>query len=116
MSYDRETFVRQVLTDMGVVAAGETPSAEDAALIEQRTDQTFESLYEEGLLPFDIDGDIPARYMAPLAALVALEAYGAYGFFDRAMYFADRAGEGRKQLWRLRQKPVADIPTRATFY
>lgn len=116
MLYDRETFVRQVLTDMGILAADETPSAEDAALVGQRTDQTFEALYEEGLIPFDIDGQIPARYMAPLAALVAHAVYGAFGLHDQAPFFMERATAARRQLWKLRQAPYQYVRVRATYY
>lgn len=113
-TYSREEFVRQVLLELGVLDASEAPTAEDAVFVGDRRDQKFEELYDEGLLPFDIDGEVPARYFLPLVYLVSVECATAYG--KPLGDYAAKAGDGLRRLWKLRQKPVADIPARATYY
>lgn len=114
--YDRETFVRNVLIELGVIAADEAPSAEDAEYIGKRTQQVFEGLYDEGLIPFDLDGDIPARYFLPLVQMVAAQAQLAYGVQSRAQLLLANAAGARKELWKLRQRPYVDVPTKATYF
>lgn len=113
-TYDRDEFVRQVLIELGVLDATDAPEAEDAVFVGDRRDQKFEELYEEGLIPFDIDGDVPARYFLPLVAIVAVECVTAYG--KAVDIFAAKAGAGTRTLWKLRQKPVSGNPTRATYF
>jgi len=115
-TYPREEFVRQVLLELGVLDATEAPQSEDAVFVGQRCDQVFEELYEEGLIPFDIDGEVPARYFLPLVALVAAECATAYGRNDQLQVIAAKAGAGLKRLWKLRQAPYVYAPTRATYY
>lgn len=114
--YPREEFVRQVLVELGVLDATEAPEAEDAVFVSGRTQQKLEELYEEGLIPFDIAGEIPARYFLPLVALVAAECLTGYGQTARLTEIAAKAHAGLRQLWKLRQKPVADTPTQATYF
>lgn len=115
-TYPREEFVRQVLVELGVLDATEAPEAEDSVFVSDRTDQKFEELYEEGLIPFDVDGDIPARYFLPLMSIVAMECSASYGSSDRLAVLAPKAADGLRRLWKLRQKPVSGNPTRATYY
>lgn len=115
-TYSRQEFIRQVLVEMGVLDATEAPEAEDAVFVGDRADQKFEELYEDGLLPFDIDGEIPGRYFLPLVSILAIECAPSYGMTERLPILAPKAADGMKRLWKLRQKPVADIPARATYY
>jgi hypothetical protein len=113
-TYSREEFVRQVLVELAVLDATEAPEAEDAQFVGDRRDQKLEELYEEGLLPFDVDAEVPGRYFLPLIAIVALECATAYG--KPLSEYAAKASEGMRRLWKLRQQPVPSIPTRATYY
>lgn len=115
-TYPREEFVRQVLVELGVLDATEAPEAEDSVFVSGRTQQKLEELYEEGLIPFDIDGDIPGRYFLPLVAIVSIECLTAYGQTAKLQELAIKAHAGMRQLWKLRQKPVSGTPARATYY
>lgn len=114
-TYTREEFVRQVLVELTVLDANEAPEAEDAVLVGQKTDQKFEELYEEGLLPFDISGEIPGRYFLPLVAVVANECTGAFTPPHVAELEA-KSVKGMKRLWKLRQRAYFGVPTEATYY
>lgn len=115
-TYSREEFVRQVLVELGVLDAAEAPEAEDAQFVGDRRDQKFEELYEEGLIPFDIDGQVPARYFLPLVAIVATECLTAYGKTATMPEVPAKAAAGMKQLWRLRQRANIATPTRVTYF
>lgn len=115
-TYPREEFVRQVLVELGVLDATEAPEAEDSVFVSARTDQKLEELYEEGLIPFDVDGEIPARYFLSLVYIVAAECATSYGRVADLPVLAAKAQGAVRQLWRLRQKPVSGNPVRATYY
>lgn len=114
-TYTREEFVRQVLVDLKVLDANEAPEAEDAKAVNDKTDQKFEELYEDGLIPFDLSGDIPARYFLALVAVVALECAAAFGVPNTAEVGA-KAADGMRRLWKLRQKAYFGVPTEASYY
>lgn len=114
--YPREEFVRQVLVELGVLDATEAPEAEDSVFVSGRTQQKLEELYEEGLIPFDIEGEIPGRYFLSLVAIVAAECATPYGKGSDLPILAAKAAGGVRQLWKLRQKPVIGTSTRATYY
>ena len=115
-TYTREDFVRQVLVELGVLDATEAPAAEDAVTVNQKTDQKFEELYEDGLIPFDIDGDIPARYFLPLLSIVAAESATGYGKSGLLPVLGTKANEGVRRLWKLRQKPYEGTVGKATYF
>jgi len=115
-TYSREKFVRDVLLELRVVDAVEAPEAEDAATIGEKTNQKFEELYDEGLLPFDIDGEIPGRYMIPLVYVVARECMGSYPVGDRAAELEAKGIDGMARLWKLREKFGAGEPATAEYF
>lgn len=115
-TYGREEFVRQVLIELSVLDATEAPEAEDAVFIGQRAEQKFSELYDEGLIPFDLDGEIPGRYFLPLVSIVAIECAPAYGQVNMLPILAPKAAAGMKQLWKLRQRPYVWTPVEATHY
>lgn len=115
-TYNRKEFARQVLIELGVLDATEAPEAEDAEFVDGRTVQKLEELYEEGLIPFDLDGEIPAAYFLSLVYIVAGECLTAYGQSAKLPEIATKSAGAYRKLWKLRQKPVEPIPTRATYY
>lgn len=115
-TYSREKFVRDVLLELRMVDAAEAPEAEDAATIGEKTQQKFEELYEDGLLPFDIEGEIPARYMIPLVYVVARECAGSYPVGDRAMELESKGIDGLARLWKMRDKFAAGEPATAEYF
>lgn len=114
--YSRTEFIRQVLLELGVLDPNEAAEASDHEGIDSRTQQKFEELYEEGLIPFDLDGEIPARYFLPLVRIVACECLNLYGQQDKAAILEANAASGVRQLWKLRQRPYVGNPTAATYY
>ena len=112
--YKQEEFVREVLIELGVLDATEAPEAEDSEHVSRRMAQKFSELYDEGLIPFDIDGDIPGRYFLPLVALVAVECATSYGVPLEAV--AIKAAAGNRSLWKLRQKPHISTPAQADYF
>lgn len=114
-TYTSEQLRDAVMTDLKVKDAYSALSSEDAVLAEQRIQQVLENLQSHGLLPFDIDGDvIPARYFLPLVHVVALELCLPYGV-DPAAY-AQFAGEGRKELYRLKAGPYYGAVAPADYF
>lgn len=115
MDYTRAQFIRRVLLELGVVDATEAPAAQDYEDTEATMLQKFGELYEEGLLPFDIEGDVPSRYVLPLVPIVAIELVTTFGS-PRANEIGTKASFGMKRLWQQRQKPYIYTPVRGTFY
>ena len=115
-TFERERLVRRVLMALGALGATDAPSAEDAALVEETYAQKADELYEEGLLPFDVEGDIPGRYFIPLTWILARELLADFGKFGRAQVVETRAMEAEKRLWKLRQPPYVHTPTRSTYF
>lgn len=115
-TYTRDQFIRRVLIELTVLDANEAPEAEDHADLYDSAQQKFEELYEEGLIPFDLDGEIPARYLLSLVAVVAAENVNAYGVSHLESSLVARAAQGMRQLWKLRQRAYIPTPTAATYY
>jgi hypothetical protein len=70
-----EDFYRRALQRLGILASGETASAEDRALVVE----TYESVYEEinarvGTRAYwSVGGDVPDELALPLATIVAYQ-------------------------------------------
>lgn len=117
-TYTRSQLVRHILDDLEVTDAMTPASAEDHALVLMRIAQEMERLRDdEGLIPFDIDGDaIPSPYMVPLARVIAPSlagAFGKLGELDRLLALETR---GMKALRRLKAQPHYGSAAPATYY
>lgn len=115
-TYNRDQFIRQVLIDLTILDANEAPEAEDSEQIEGRTQQKFEELYEDGLIPFDLDEDIPARYFLPLVSVVCAECITAYGLGHLTDELEGEAARGMRQLWKLRQRAYFHTPVAVNYF
>ena len=115
-TYTRAEFVRAVLMEIGVLDANTSPDAADNVLADDRTQQVFESLDDDGLIPFDVDGAIPARYFLPLVWVVADALIAPFGQASRAQSAAINAEKGRRALQRLKQADYVSAPTPATYF
>lgn len=115
-TFERERLVRRVLMALGALGANDAPDADDSALVQEVYAQKADELYEEGLLPFDVEGDIPGRYFLPLVWILARELLADFGKFGRAQVVEVRAAEADKRLWQLRKAAYVHTPTRATYY
>lgn len=100
-TYPREELVRQVLLRLGVLDSTEAPEAEDAADVGRMAKTVMEDLYTEGKLPFDIQGDIPARYLTHLSYVIAEPMIADYGAFQREANIVRNAEIGRRAINRL---------------
>lgn len=107
-TYSREQFIRRVLVKLTIVDADEAPEAHDYDLVRDTTQQEFERLYDEGLIPFDLDGDIPARFFHPLVHVVAASLTCDYAVPDAAKLTA-YAVNATRHLHRLAQ--AKSLPT-----
>lgn len=115
-TYTRKELVRSALLEIGALDANEAPDASDGKLADDRTQQALEGLYEEGLIPFDVDtNEIPARYFLPLVAIVGDILATPFGRPNREEYAA-KAERGQRKLRQLRQKPYVPTLTPATYY
>lgn len=100
-TYSREELVRQVLLRLGVVDAAEAPEAQDAKDVGIACQSKLEELYEDGKLPFDIEGDIPARYLTHLSYVIAEPLVADYGAFSREATIRQGAIDGMRAINRM---------------
>lgn len=116
-TFTRAELRNRVLGRLGVLDAGSAPSAEDAADVDTHIQSVLEELYDDGLIPFDLDSDaIPAPYLIPLSFLVALPLVPDYGMQARELTIAAGAERGMRTLRRLKAKPYYGAPQVATYY
>jgi hypothetical protein len=116
-TYTRAQLRNQVMEELGLIEAGETPEASDANLVNARCQQKLEELDERGLIPFDLDSDaIPARYMAALVKQIAPLVVGPFGLQGRREDIELQARQGMAELNRLRQADYVSAPTPATYF
>ena len=71
----------RVLEHLGVLAAGQGASAEDAALVDEAIDSAHERLRKFGLVPFATSA-VPPWAQIPLRDYVAGDVGHAFGFGD----------------------------------
>ncbi len=116
-TYTRIELRNAVMHDLAVLDAQEAPLAEDAELVTKRVQATLELLNDEGLIPFDLDGDeIPARYLVPLVQVIAPTLLGAFGKLDEKGPRDADAREGMRALRRLKAAPYFGTPAQANYF
>lgn len=115
-----------VLRRLRILAAGETASAEDAALVEDEYDDTLEALREEGLVYWPNTGrstaEIPQVVFQALVGIMCDAVASAFGV-QTPIEQEDVAGErtttgvAGKRFLRLHiSKRSSGEPTRAVYY
>lgn len=112
----RADLVRLTLIKLGAVDANEAPEAEDAADVDVHVQAKLEELYSDGLIPFDVDGDIPSRYMIHLAFMAALDLLGDYGAESRVESVVAGADRGRKALYRYAARPASGAVVPSEYF
>lgn len=116
-TYPRSELRNRVLGRLGVLDAGEPPAPEDAVDTDTHIQSVLEELYDDGLIPFDLDGgEIPAPYLIPLSYLVALPMIVDYGAQSREQSIAAGANRGLRTLRRLKAKPYYGTPQAAEYF
>lgn len=93
----------QALEELGVLAAGEDASAEDAVLVEARIDRLHEEYVDNGLVAFVLTS-IPAAAVDPFAILVAASCWRAYNGEEGLVQAEQKAGAARRRLARMAQR------------
>jgi len=103
----RRDLVDQSLANLGVLAAGQTPSAEDVARMDGYVDPVVEGLAEREIVEVDDLDQIPAAWFLPLSYIVSGAAAADFGAANdpRVILLGDR---GEKLLHEMLQ-------TRATY-
>lgn len=117
-TYTREQLRNRVLGRLGVLDPSEAPESFDSEAVLEQMQHTLEELYEDGLVPFDIDGDeIPAPYMTALSYVIAQPMAPDYGVSgERAAQIEAGYVRGMKRLWRLKSQPYFGTVQQATYF
>lgn len=112
----RADLVRLVLLKLGVVDANEAPEAEDYADVDLHAQSKLEELYHDGLIPFDLGGEIPARYIIHLAYLIAVGMADDYGVQARMQTLMAGADRGLRALYRYSARPYSGSIVPADYF
>jgi len=115
-TYTRDDLRDAVLGELGAIDPNEPPSPEDAKLAQDRCQQVLEAMYEEGLVWWDIDGDIPARAFIPTMQYIARELIVPYGALQRANIITDNAQRGEDKLWELKEQANVGLTQTADYF
>lgn len=116
-TYSRDQLRDAVLQELGVIDAQGAPSPEDARIATDRCQQQLEYLYDQGLIPFDLDGDeIPARFFVPLTSVIAYNLVMPYGMADRAPLMAANAARNMQALSRLKNHRYMGSTVRSEYF
>ena len=116
-TYDRQQLRAKVLARLGVLDPSQATSAEDAATIDQAIQTTLEDLYEEGLIPFDLDTTtIPAPYFDPLSFVVALPLVADFGVLGRLEMLMDQNERAMRRLRRLKAAPYVGGVVKSEYF
>ena len=75
----RNELVTQALSNLGVLAAGQTPSTEDFESVDGHVDQTIEALEADEIITVDDLSAIPSEWFQPLSVILADDAAMEFG-------------------------------------
>lgn len=119
-------FIDTVAENIGILAAGQSLAAEDAAIIRRRMEAVFARLAREELTTVANTDDIPDAQALALADIVAVECAIPFGITGQALN--DLAGAARVARDSIRmvtsERPTSDVltvprwwgPTRVGYY
>ena len=104
------------LQHLGVLAAGETASAEDAALVEDIVDGVHEGLVGKGLADWDVD-DVPDAVKLAVRNIVAYQSAESFTIGSmRVAALRNEAFEAEREIRRQQQTTPTDEPVRAVYF
>lgn len=115
-TYTREQLVKSVLGELCQVDPNEDVEGADFNTVDLACQGMLESLYEDGLIPFDVDGDIPARYFIPVTWKVTRTLVNTFSAQDREQAIVANDLEADKRLNRLAQGGFIPTVTRADYF
>lgn len=113
---NRAELNRMVLLKLGTVDANEAPEAEDYQDVDVQTLAKLEELYDDGLIPFDLEGEIPRKFLVHLSFLVALELVDDYAAHSRAQTIAAGADRGLRALYRFAARPYSGAVVPSEYF
>ncbi len=99
-----------ILEHLKVLAAGETASSEDAALVDKIIDRVHPQLQVRGMAPFDT-ANIPDHYGEPLTRRIAFNVAPKFGLAQDLVEKAD----AERELRQLSTKPTTEPTTFSDF-
>jgi len=100
---------------LNVVHKNQTPSAEDAALVDEIWVSEHPRLVQRGLAPYTIDA-IPEWAQEPLRKLVASKAAPSFGFSGSRLLSKQNEGRAGEQAIRIHLSQKRRDPTAFTYY
>lgn len=115
-TYTREQLVKSVLGELCQVDPNEDVEGADYNTVNIACQSMLEELYEDGKIPFDVDGDIPARYFIPITWKVTRTLVNAYSAQDREQAIVANDLEADKRLNRLTQGGYIPTVTSADYF
>lgn len=112
--YSRIDLRNTIAEDLTIKDANESLSAEDAVTLEKRIQSKLEELSVEGLVPFDLDGSIPAPYLVPLSRVICPLVAPAFGLDSQK--YESLSELGMRSLRRLKAKPYFGTVAQADYF
>ena len=119
-TYKKLELCLAALGELGVLDGQSTqgnPSPDDEKLAEQVRQQEMEYLYDQGLIPFDIDTDeIPARFFSPLKMIIAEALILPFGVISRSQFIEAKAEKAMQKLSRLKNHRYMGTPVQTEYF
>lgn len=115
-TYTREQLVKSVLGELCQVDPNEDVEGADYQTVDLACQSKLEELYEDGKIPFDVDGNIPARYFQAITWKVARTLVNTYSAQDREQALAANDAEADRILNRLTQGAYLPTVTTADYF
>ena len=78
MARTRQELATSVLTELAVIGASETPTADDATLIKNAYNDKYEQWADEELVYWELD-EIPNAIFLPIRDIIMNEVRGSFG-------------------------------------
>lgn len=102
MSASKTTIRNKALKKLGVLADGQTATAEQSASVEAAYDEVYARLDHIGLVVWSSTEEVPDQYIAPIVALVAMERAEDYSIPDsRFQRLAVQAARAEMEIRRI---------------
>jgi hypothetical protein len=110
-----------VLLKLGVVAAGDSPNADDGATVELRYQTLHRHLTAARLTDWNVSADIPDEFDMPIIAMVAAESARDFGNTDPMLQAEGKLGlpnpsPAERQLRRLMSKTYVSTTARTEYF
>lgn len=116
----RRDLVDNVLYELGLVGAGQSPAAEDVAAVDRYVEPTIARLTALEILgDFDVD-QVPDEFFTPLAILIGDSLLGQYGIprgnEDDPNSWASKLGNARQEMRQMRAARPTYAPLKTEYF